>query len=145
MKKNKRLKKNKKNKKKSKTYKFTKKVSKTKKIIKKLKKRRIIKKKDIKVKKFKRTIYKSQIKKPQKDSILLKLVKFQLSLKPQINFNFDFGVEKTIQGFFDKISEIISRYKILKNEEKRRVKLEKIEKERKEKIKLDGQKKKRRY
>ena len=43
-------------------------------------------------------------------------------------------MEKSIQSFFDKISETISNYKILKTDEKRRIKIEKLERERKEKI-----------
>jgi hypothetical protein len=50
-------------------------------------------------------------------------------------------LEKYIQGFFDKISETISNYKILKSDEKRRLKLEKIENERKAKIAIEKQKK----
>jgi len=65
----------------------------------------------------------------------------QLSLKPQFNFKINFSLEKYIQGFFDKISEIISSYKTLKYDEKRRLKLEKIENERKEKIAIEKQKK----
>ena len=83
----------------------------------------------------------SKIKKIDNGSLVLKLVKFQLSLKPQFNFKIKFNLEKHIQGFFDKISETISNYKILKNDEKRRLKLEKIENERKEKI-LNEKKKK---
>ena len=73
-------------------------------------------------------------KKVKKESLALKLVKFQLSIKPQFNFKINFNLEKYIQSFFDKISEIISDYKILKIDEKRRIKIEKIENERKEKI-----------
>ena len=87
-----------------------------------------------KSKKPKKVNYQPKIKKKQKDSLVLKLVKFQLSLKPQFNFKFNFGLEKSIQSFFDKISETISNYKILKTDEKRRIKIEKIERERKEKI-----------
>ncbi len=87
-----------------------------------------------KSKKPKKVNYQPKIKKKQKDSLVLKLVKFQLSLKPQFNFKFNFGLEKSIQRFFDKISETISNYKILKTDEKRRIKIEKIERERKEKI-----------
>jgi len=61
----------------------------------------------------------------------------QLSLKPQFNFKINLNLEKYIQGFFDKISEFISSYKILKIDEKRRLKLEQIEKERIEKIKSE--------
>ena len=72
----------------------------------------------------------------------MKFVRLQLSFKPQINFGFNFNLEKYIQGFFDKISETISDYKILKKDEKRRLKLEKIENERIAKIELSKQKKK---
>ena len=71
----------------------------------------------------------------------LKLVKLQLSLKPQFNFKINFSLERHIQRFFDKISETISNYKILKNDEKRRIKLEKIENERKAKIAIETEKK----
>ena len=80
-------------------------------------------------------------KKVKKESIALKLVKFQLSIKPQFNFKINFNLEKYIQSFFDKISETISDYKILKIDEKRRIKIEKIENERKEKIRLENEKK----
>ncbi len=73
--------------------------------------------------------------------MILKLVKLQLSLKPQFNFKINFSLEKYIQGFFDKISETISNYKILKDDEKRRLKIEKIENERKEKIAIEKQRK----
>ena len=65
----------------------------------------------------------------------------QLSLKPEFNFKINFSLEKYIQGFFDKISETISNYKILKQDEKRRQKIEKIENERKIKLAFEKQKK----
>ena len=80
-------------------------------------------------------------KKVKKESLALKIVKFQLSIKPQFNFKINFNLEKYIQSFFDKISETISDYKILKIDEKRRIKIEKIENERKEKIRLENEKK----
>ena len=99
--------------------------------------------KKIKKRKFrkikKKTVY-SKIPKNQKESFILKLVKLQLSLKPEFNFKISFSLEKYIQGFFDKISETISSYKILKHDEKRRLKLEKIENERKAKIAIEKQK-----
>tara|TARA_B100000963_G_scaffold351842_1_gene364081 strand:- start:1410 stop:2585 length:1176 start_codon:yes stop_codon:yes gene_type:complete len=101
---------------------------------KKLKK--IIKKR----KKIKKKILPFKVKKSQKESLVLKLVKLQLSLKPQINFSINFSLEKHIQAFFDKISETISSYKILKDDEKRRLKIEKIESERKAKIAIEKQK-----
>ena len=82
----------------------------------------------------------SYIKKPQKQSLAFKLVKLQLSLKPEFNFKISFNLERHIQGFFDKISETISNYKIIKQDEKRRIKLEKIENERKEKLAIEKQK-----
>ena len=62
-------------------------------------------------------------------------------LKPQFNFKINFNIEKYIQSFFDKISETISNYKVLRLDEKRRLKLEKIENERKAKIAIEKQKK----
>ena len=98
-----------------------------------------------KKKKLKPKILKKKIhfitKKVKKESLALKLVKFQLSIKPQFNFKINFNLEKYIQSFFDKISETISDYKILKIDEKRRIKIEKIENERKEKIRLENEKK----
>ena len=91
--------------------------------------------------KFKK-IYKKKERyfKVEKESLALKLVKLQLSLKPQFNFKINFSLEKYIQAFFDKISETISSYKILKKDEKRRLKLERIENERKLKIEIEKQK-----
>ncbi len=122
--------------KKTKTYIASSRLKKNKKRTKKLKKKRVIKKKKIRFKKLKRDNYLTQIKKTQNESIILKFVKFQLSLKSQFNFKFNFSLEKHIQGFFDKISETISSYKVLKLNEKRRIKIEKIEKEREAKIEL---------
>ncbi len=121
-----------------KRFKKIKKVFKKRKKNFKNKSKRIKKKRLISVKK-KTTIQK--IKKVQNESLSLKLVKLQLSLKPQFNFKLNFSLEKYIQRFFDKISETISNYKILKDDEKRRLKLEKIEQERKEKIEIEKQKK----
>ena len=125
--------------KKKKIFKFFKKIKKIQK-----KRKRIIKKKRKKFKK-KKIIFKKNpvlsLKKKQKESLILKLVKLQLSIKPQFNFRINFSLEKYIQRFFDKISETIINYKTLKNEEKKRLKIEKIEKEREEKIEKQKQKK----
>ena len=75
------------------------------------------------------------------ENLILRLVKFQLSFKQKINLSINFNLEKYIQRFFDKISETISSYKIVKENERRRLKLEKIENERKTKILLEKQKK----
>ena len=134
-KKSKKSKKKSKTKKKNKVNRVKRKINKIRKSTKKQRKNKLIKKKKkIKFKKPKKVKYQLKIKKKQKDSLVLKLVKFQLSLKPQFNFKFNFGLEKSIQSFFDKISETISNYKVLKTDEKRRIKIEKIERERKEKI-----------
>ena len=90
---------------------------------------------------FKRKAPKIQNLKVKSESLILKLVKLQLSLKPEFNFKINFNLERHIQSFFDKISDTISNYKVLKADEKRRMKLEKIENERKEKIELEKQKK----
>ena len=127
-KKQKKSKKKTKTKKKNKAKRAKRKINKIKKSSKKQRKNKLNKKKKKnKSKKPKKVNYQPKIKKKQKDSLVLKLVKFQLSLKPQFNFKFNFGLEKSIQSFFDKISEVISDYKILKIDEKRRIKIEKIE------------------
>ncbi len=92
-------------------------------------------------KKLKIVINNLNTNKAKKDSIALKLVKLQLSLKPNLNFKINFSLEKYIQSFFDKISETISNYKILKQDEKRKLRLEEIENERKIKLDLEKQKK----
>ncbi len=140
-KKQKKSKKKKKTKKRSKVYKAQSRLRRIKKSLKKPKKKRNTKKKKIRFKKLTKNKNQAQIKKLQKESIILKLVKFQLSLKPQFNFKFNFNLEKHIQSFFDKISETILSYKVLKRDERRRIKIEKIEKEREEKIELAKQKK----
>ena len=138
-------------KKKQKKIKRKNKIKKKKPIIKKFKRAKKIKKK-FRVKSKKR-IKKSILKKSKiiqnkintskakKDSLALKLVKWQLSLKPEFNFKINFNLEKYIQSFFDKISETISNYKILKQDEKRRQQIEKIENERKTKLAFEKQKK----
>ena len=116
-KKQKKSKKNKKFKKKviaSKSFKktFKKKKRSSKKKFKKIKK---VRSKNIK----KKTFY-LKSKKKSNESLIYKLVKLQLSLKPQLNLKINFSFEKYIQRFFDKMSEIITNYKILKHDEKRR-------------------------
>ena len=117
---------------------------KTQKKIKKYKKKQKKIKKKIKIRKFnplKKNKENTQKRKIQGKNLILKLVQFQLSLKSRLNFKIDLNLEGYIQAFFDKISETISSYKILKADEKRRLKIEKIENERKEKINLENQKK----
>jgi len=146
-KKQKKQKKFKKNKKINKKLKKSKQPKKPKKL-KKLKKLKNLRKTKIPKKKRKRVFLNNKKKniipkfeKTQKTSFVLRLIKFQLSLRPQFNLKINFNIEKYIQRFFDKISETISNYKILKDNEKRRLKLEKIEDERREKIEIENKKK----
>jgi len=75
----------------------------------------------------------------KKDSLVSKIIKFQNYLKPEINFKISFNLEKYIQSFFDRIANTIIDYKILKAEDKRKRKLEKLEKIENEKILLQKQ------
>ncbi|MBD1166256.1 hypothetical protein IDG49_00500 [Pelagibacterales bacterium SAG-MED07] len=137
-------KKHKNSKKYKKKYFNSKRLKKSKKILKKRKKKfrkKTKRTKKIRLNNIKKKIIHQKIKKVQNESLTLKLVKLQLSLKPQFNFKINFDLEKYIQRFFDKISETISSYKVLKQDEKRRIKLEKIENERKIKIAIEKQKK----
>ncbi|EDZ60138.1 conserved hypothetical protein [Candidatus Pelagibacter sp. HTCC7211] len=104
-----------------------------------------IKSKSRKVKKIKSRLKKNnkRLKKkstkpkvPKKQNFILKVINFQNSLKPEINFKINFSFEKYIQAFFDKIASTIFQYKILKKDEERRLKLEKQERERQEKIEI---------
>ena len=137
----KKQKKSKKIKKKSSNPKISHKLKKNLKKRKKIIKSKFKRTKKKKIKKIKNKIVYFKTKKVQKESLVSKFVKLQLSLKPQFNFKINFQLEKYIQGFFDKISETISNYKILKQDEKRRLKLEKIDEERKAKIAAEKQKK----
>ena len=137
-KKQKKIKKKRSIKKKSPIKRGSKKFNKSKKRKKRTFKRKI---KKNKIKKFKKIKVNLNIKKAKKDSFALKLVKLQLSLKPEFDFKINFNLERYIQSFFDKISETISNYKIIKHDEKRRLKLEKIESERREKIAIEKEKK----
>ena len=137
----KKQKKSKKIKKKSSNPKISYKLKKNLKKRKKITKSKLKRTKKKKIKKIKNKIVYFKTKKVQKESLVSKFVKLQLSLKPQFNFKINFQLEKYIQGFFDKISETISNYKILKQDEKRRLKLEKIDEERKAKIAAEKKKK----
>jgi len=62
------------------------------------------------------------------------IIKLQHTLKPEFNFKINFSLEKHIQAFFDFFANKIVEYKILKIEDKRKRKIEEIEKKEKEKI-----------
>jgi hypothetical protein len=94
------------------------------------------------IKKLKNKITSNKTRKPQKKNLLLKVINFQNSLKPEIKFKINFSIEKYIQAFFDKIANTIFQYKTLKKDEARRLVLEKQESERLEKIKIEKEKQK---
>ena len=93
-------------------------------------KRDLKKKQKIKKKKIKST----KTKKP--DGLILNIIRFQESLgsklKFKVNFNF-LSIDRSIQNFFQKIENQFEKYKIIKAEEKKRLKIEEIERVKKEK------------
>jgi len=88
-----------------------------------------IKKNSLKIKKNNKKI---NIKK--RESLISKIIKLQHSLRPEFNFKINFNLEKYIQAFFDKIANTIQDYKLLKEEDQKKRKIEEIEKKEKEKI-----------
>ena len=74
------------------------------------------------------------INRKKKESLISKIIKLQYFLKPELNIKINFSLEKHIQAFFDIFANRIHEYKILKAEEKRKRKLEEIEKKEKAKI-----------
>ena len=134
----------KKTKKKSKKIKSTvkRKTNKKLKPIKKKSKKTKPKLKSSNIKKLKNKIINNKTRKPQKKNLILKVINFQNSLKPEIKFKINFSIEKYIQAFFDKIANTIFQYKTLKKDEARRLVLEKQESERLEKIKIEKEKQK---
>ena len=134
----------KKTKKKSKKIKSTvkRKTNKKLKPIKKKSKKTKPKLKSSNIKKLKNKITNNKTRKPQKKNLILKIINFQNSLKPEIKFKINFSVEKYIQAFFDKIANTIFQYKTLKKDEARRLVLKKQESERLDKIKIEKEKQK---
>ena len=96
-------------------------------------KRKLTRSKIIKKKSVKRN-FKILSKVRTKESLIQKIVNLQNLLKPEFNIKVNFSLEKYIQAFFDKIANTILEYKILKEDNKRKKKLEKIERIEKEKI-----------
>jgi hypothetical protein len=107
--------------------------SKVKKTI-KSKVKKTIKSKNKKIIKSKKIIIK------KKEKLISRLIKFQHSLKPKFNIRIYFNLEKYIQVFFDKIANTILDYKILKAEDKRKRKIDEIEKKETDRILLQKQK-----
>ena len=144
----------KKNKKKSVKKNISKKMIRTKKSKSKIKVK--VKKSKIKVKRSKIKVKRSKIKVKRlkvrknirnkkivvkkKEKLISKIIKFQHSLKSKLDIKINFNLEKYIQSFFDKIANTILDYKLLKEEDKRKRKLEEVEKKEKERILLQKQK-----
>jgi len=107
-------------------------------------KKKPVKKKPVKKKPVKKIPAKKKpVKKiiiKKKESLTSKIIKLQHSLKPKFNIKINFSLEKYIQAFFDKIANTILDYKILKAEDKKKRKLEEVEKKEKERIFLQKQK-----
>ncbi len=117
------------------------------------KSKKIIKKKRKKIKKKNKKINKARIKpkkrvlknylKRRPDNFISKTVRLEETIKSNFSFKFkiDFlAVDRFILKFFQKIEEKIQGFRILRSEEKRRLKLESIEKAEKEKLELEKQK-----
>ena len=127
-------------KKKSSKKKVTKKkVAKKKVARKKVARKKVVKKTIARKKVVKKTIARKKVVK-KKRSLILRIIKLQDSLKPEFNIKINFSLEKYIQAFFDRIANSIIEYKILKIEEKRKRKLEEIDKKEEAKILLQKQK-----
>ena len=101
------------------------------------KNRKIIKKKSIKKQKKIKIKKKKLIKTVKKsDKFLLKIIELQSSLKPEfkIKFNPFVAIDNFLQKFFQKVSDTISKYEVLKDEQKRIRKLNELERIENEKI-----------
>ena len=109
-------------------------------VSKKIKKRKPRAKNKIIRKKLKNKIKKKKIIKKQKiaksDNLISKSIRLEENIKSKFKFNFKidiFAIDRFILKFFQKIDEKIEKFKLIRVEEKRRLKLEAIEKSEKEK------------
>ena len=134
-------------KKRKKTSKTRKKISNLKKSAKnikiKIKKRKKITKSKKLKKKSKKIIFKKPLKK-RSENLISKSVRLEENIKSNFRFKFkiDFlAIDRFIAKFFQKIEEKIQKFKLLRFEEKRRLKLEAIEKAELEKLKIEKEKK----
>ena len=98
-----------------------------------------IKKKPTRKKPIRKTTSKKFVIK-KKENLVVKIIQLQNFLKPNFKIKINFSLEKYVQGFFDRIENIILNYKILKIEDKRNKKLKEIEEKEKERINLQKQK-----
>ena len=125
-------------------------LNKARKKIKKNKARKKIKKKRKKIKinkktknKTKKKISKKLLQKHRPDNFISKTVKFEEDIKSKFRFKFSFNIlaiDRYIGKFFQKIEEKIQEFKLLRFEEKKRLKLEAIDKLEKEKLESEKQK-----
>ena len=97
-------------------------------------KKKPIKKIPTKNKSFKKIIIR------RRKSLMSRIIKLQYSLKPELKIKINFSLEKYVQTFFDMIANTILDYKILKEENKRKRKLDEIEKKENERILLQKKK-----
>ena len=80
----------------------------------------------------------------RKNNIILSFIKFQERIIAKFNFRFKldvFYIDRAIYNFFQKIESKINEYKILRSDEKRRIKIEELERVKREKEKKDIEKK----
>tara|TARA_B100000029_G_scaffold108374_1_gene99685 strand:+ start:48 stop:1196 length:1149 start_codon:yes stop_codon:yes gene_type:complete len=69
----------------------------------------------------------------KKNLFLIKFVQFQENLIQKFKFKINFNLDKKIQNFFDSIDEKIQAYKVIRTEEKAKIKLRELERIEKEK------------
>ena len=103
---------------------------KNKKKIKKYFKKKIVKKRKLLVK----------VKKSSSEGIILKIIRFQEKIKDKFSIKFKFNflsIDKAVQNFFQRIDNKFIEYKTIKAEEKRRIRIEEIDKIKKEKEKIE--------
>ncbi len=69
----------------------------------------------------------------KKNLFLIKFVQFQENLIQKFKFKINFNLDKKIQNFFDSIDDKIQAYKVIRTEEKAKIKLRELERIEKEK------------
>jgi len=104
-------------------------------------KNKFIKSNKRKIQSKKKVLKKTLKKKP--DNFISKTIRLEESIKSNFSFKLKidfFAIDRFISKFFQKIEDKIQGFKILRSEEKRRLKLESIEKAEKEKLELENKK-----
>ena len=77
----------------------------------------------------------------KKNLFLIKLIKFQENLIQKFKFKINFSLDRKIQSFFDAIDEKIQAYKVIRAEEKAKIKLKELERVEKEKEEAEQKRK----